>query len=395
MLANRDIICISDLSWDAHWSTEQQFMSRLCKSNRVLYVNQPITWLTPMKGLFSTRAVTSKKPSNLKNPERRYDRLYVASLPPLLPFRYSRLANVWNTGQYVRHIKRWARELDLRSPILWIYEPSAYNIPKFIDHSFVIYHCLDCWTGHDDWWNSDNNIARCEKQLVIQSDLVITVSESLYHDKARLNPNTHFVPNGADYSHFSKSLLPDTQIPKEMQEINHPIIGFIGMIGTRFDAATLQKVAKARPDWSIVLIGEAIKKERSLALLVQLPNVHFLGMQPIEKLPSYLKAMDVCLIPYKKNSFTDNCFPLKFFEYLSAGKPIVASSIPSLNKYPRYVYLSNNTEEYLNNIELALTKNSAATVRDRVALAEGNSWDARLREIGNIIDITKGLARRN
>jgi len=116
--------------------------------------------------------------------------------------------------------------------------------------------------------------------------------------------------------------------------------------------------------------------------------VHFLGMQPIEKLPSYLKTMDVCLIPYRKNSFTDNCFPLKLFEYLSAGKPIVASSIPSLNKYTRYVYLSNNTEEYINNIELALTNNSAAAIRERVALAEGNSWDARLHEIAKIISIT-------
>src|SRR4030042_4139516 len=352
MLVDKDIICISDLSWDAHWGTEQQFMSRLCQSNRVLYVNQPITWLTPVKGLFSKRAKTSKERSNVENPERRQDRLYIASLPPLLPFRYSRLANVLNTGQYVRQLKRWAKELDLRSPILWIFEPSAYNVPNFVDHSLVIYHCLDCWTGHDDWWNSDKNIARCEKHLVLQSDLVLTVSESLRSEKVRLNANTHFVPNGADYAHFSKALLPDTQIPKYMQEINHPIIGFIGMIGTRFDAATLQNIAKAKPNWSFVLVGEAIEKEKSCALLMQMPNVHLLGMQPIEKLPSYLKAMDVCLIPYRKNSFTDHCFPLKLFEYLSAGKPIVASSIPSLNKYKRYVYLSNNAEEYINNIEL-------------------------------------------
>lgn len=388
MLQNKDIICISDLAWDSHWSTEQQFMSRLCKANRVLYINQPNTWLTPMKKRFSMSAETTKKSSWVKNQEKRQDQLYIVSLPPVLPFRYSRLANVWNTRQYVRHIKRWVRELDLRSPILWIYEPSAYNVPKFVDHSLVIYHCLDCWTGHDDWWNSDKNIVRCEKHLVIQSDLVITVSESLYNEKLRLNANTHFIPNGADYSHFSKALLPETQIPKEIRALRHPMIGFIGMIGIRFDANTLRSVAQARPDWSIVLVGEVNKKERSLALLMQMPNVHFLGMQPIEKLPSYLKAMDVCLIPYKKNSFTDNCFPLKLFEYLSAGKPIVASQIPSLNKYTRYVYLSNNAEEYLKNIELALSINSAGIVGDRVAFAEANSWDSRLHEIGKIINIT-------
>ena len=385
MLQYKDIICISDLAWDAHWGTEQQFMSRLCKSNRVLYVNQAITCLTPVKRLFSKRAKTSKKQSKVENPERRKDRLYIASFPPLLPFRYSRLTNAWNTVQYVRHLKRWAKQLDLQSPILWIYEPSAYNVSKFVDHSLVIYHCLDCWTGHDDWWNSDKNIARCEKPLVMQSDIVITVSESLYSEKVRLNPNTYFVPNGADCAHFSKALLQDTQIPKDMQEIDHPIIGFIGMIGTRFDAATLQIIAEAKPNWSFVLVGEVIKKDRSLALLMHMPNVHFLGMQPIEKLPSYLKAMDVCLIPYKKSSFTDNCFPLKFFEYLAAGKPIVCSDIPSLRDYPAFAKIAESCEDYIENIELAILQNSPEDVLSRQDHAFRNSWENRIEEISSII----------
>ena len=386
MLVNKEIICISDLSWNDYWGTEQQFMSRLCKTNRVLYINQPNTWLTPLKRLLFKSGPKKNKSIIVGTLEKGQNNLYIASLPPMLPFRHSRLSNAWNNHHYIRYIKRWARELKMHSPILWIYEPSACKVPEFVDHSFVIYHCLDCWTGHDDWWNSDKSIARSEERLVKRSDLIFTASESLYSEKRRLNTNTYFVPNGADYAHFSKAIMAGTKIPVEMQALSHPIIGFIGMIGFRFDAKTLRSVAQARPNWNIVLVGDAIKKEKALALLMQMPNVHFVGMQPIEKLPSYLKGMDVCLIPYKKNSFTDNCFPLKLFEYLSAGKPIVASLIPALNKYAEYVYLSKNTAEYLNNIELALTNDSADRVRERVTFAKGNSWDSRINEVAKIIN---------
>ncbi len=385
MLAGHDIICISDLTWDAHWGTEQQFMSRLSRSNRVLFINEPKTRLTPFKNLGSKSPGGSEVRSGKRGVEERETRLYLASLPPVWPLRFSRLSNLRNTRRYVGFIKRWARELDFRSPILWIYEPSACGVSRYIDHSLLIYHCLDCWTGHKDWWNSDRAIERNENKLVAESDVVITVSRSLQERKVRLNPNTYFVPNAADYAHFSRAAAEDLPIAQEVSGLKKPVIGFIGVIGDRFDSILMSEVAKAYKKSSILLVGPIAAKAGSLDEFLALPNVYSVGMKPISQLPAYLKVMDACVIPYKSNQFTDNCFPLKLFEYLAGGKGIVSTDIPALREYGEFVSIALNKDEFIAKVKEIFNNHSELAIERRLAYAKENSWENRIEQVSEII----------
>src|SRR6185436_18708700 len=111
-----------------------------------------------------------------------------------------------------------------------------------------------------------------------------------------------------------------------------PIVGFAGnLVASKVDFALLHAVVSARRDWTIVLIGpvgaDAVRDVRRLA---HEPNVRWLGQKAYDELPRHVAAFDVAVIPYASNAYTRSCFPLKLFEYLAAGKPVVASGLPEL-----------------------------------------------------------------
>ena len=107
-------------------------------------------------------------------------------------------------------------------------------------------------------------------------------------------------------------------------------MGVVGMHDSRLDVEALEAIATADPSWQVVLIGPVKPGQVDEQRLRRLPNVHLLGEKPRPELPAYLKGMACALIPYKANELTRNIFPLKLFEYLAAGVPVVAGGLPEL-----------------------------------------------------------------
>lgn len=189
MLTNCDILCISDICWDEHWSVEQQFMSRLSQCNRVLYIERPVSILTPFKRFGFHHAIRQVSHWIRGGVRKKSENLYVASPPPVLPLRYLDVINAINGCIYGRWIERLSYKLGFTSPILWVFEPSAARVVSRIKHSLLIYHCLDSWTGSSAWWNSNSAIEKQERRLMNMSEIVFAVSRSLTEEKSKYNWN--------------------------------------------------------------------------------------------------------------------------------------------------------------------------------------------------------------
>jgi hypothetical protein len=164
---------------------------------------------------------------------------------------------------------------------------------------------------------------------------------ALQEAKKGWNPNTILVTHGVDYEHFSRAVREDLPCPPDIADIPHPRLGFFGLIRDWVDLDLLAEVARKRPDWHIVMIGDA-DSTVDLAPYRALPNMHFLGRRPYADLPAYCKAFDVGLIPFKINELTKAVNPIKLREYLAAGLPVVSTPLPEVRLCDALVSLADD-----------------------------------------------------
>lgn len=178
------------------------------------------------------------------------------------------------------------------------------------------------------------------------------------------------VKNAADFTHFHAA-------PSRvcLQGVPRPIIGYYGAIAEWFDAGLIEHAARQRPDWSFVLIGHTFGAE--IDGLRALPNVRFLGEQPYDTLPAYLAQFDVCCIPFRLNDLTRATNPVKFYEYLCSGKPIVSVRLPELQQHEDCVYFADGPEEFVAAIKRAFEEKGEGLTKRRVEVARVNTWEER------------------
>ena len=160
------------------------------------------------------------------------------------------------------------------------------------------------------------------------------------------------------YRQRSRSLLPE-----DLRDIPHPIFGFVGALQSCIEYDYLEAAAKARPDWSFVLIGKE-KPGVDLTALHAMPNVHFLGLKPNEQLPQYLAHFDACLNLFAKSDLSKDVSPLKFYEYLATGRPIVSTRQPDqILQYAPLIEIADSPEEFIAACEASLRGHGAGANR--------------------------------
>ena len=260
-----------------------------------------------------------------------------------------------------------------------------FHYPKVVSGLFpalTVYHCLDPMVLP---FNRRHGVVS-EDILVKGSDVVICSSNQLYNEKKKQNPNTYFVGNAADITQSIKALDPELAVLPAIQKIKHPVIGYLGAIERRIDYALLQKVVTMNPDKNFVLVGP-VTPEYVPEWFYRAPNVHFLGSIAYENMPAVIKGFDVALIPFKKDDVSSSIFPLKLFEYLGAGKPVVAIDFnPDLKTFTRdAVAYCSTPEQFSGEIQEALIQDNDERRNERVAIASENTWDKRIEEIADII----------
>jgi glycosyltransferase involved in cell wall biosynthesis len=186
-----------------------------------------------------------------------------------------------------------------------------------------------------------------------------------------------------DAEHFKKAMDVGLEVPPDLAQIPRPILGFVGAVSNyKLNLDWLIYTAQQKPQWHIVLIGPVGKADphTSLGQLKKYPNIHVLGHRSYSQLPSYLKGIDVAIIPYRKNQYTASVFPIKFFEFLATGKPVVISDLPALENYYDQVLMAATPQEFIHCCETALVMGTKGQA-DRITLAEQNSWPSRVKQL--------------
>jgi glycosyltransferase involved in cell wall biosynthesis len=217
-----------------------------------------------------------------------------------------------------------------------------------------------------------------EADLCRTADLVITTSQTLCEHRRQFNPNTHWVPNGADVEHFSAPTEPS----EELIALAGPLVGFIGGLSQWVDVELIAGLARRRPAWHFALIGPIGVDVRAVQ---DLPNVHLLGARPYASLPTYLAAMDVALIPFRHEPVSYHADPIKAYEYLAAGVPVVASALPALRRLSHVVRLADSAAEFEQQIAAAIDAGREAGRRARQAEAQRHSWSSRFAQIESLL----------
>ena len=241
----------------------------------------------------------------------------------------------------------------------------------------VIYNSMDQLSGFS---NVSPEILESEAEFAQKSDLILATSHLLFNEKSQLNKNCLLVPNGTDFDHFNYS--PDA-LPEELKDISKPIIGYYGALSDWLDTELIHNLASARPNWNFVLIGRI--ESADVSQLEKMRNVFFFGEKPYELLPGYLQYFDTCIIPFKKTPLTEATNPVKLFEFLSAGKSVVATDLDEMRYYQEYVRLASSLQDWLKAIEFALDDYLPAKIKRRVQFASQNTWDERILLIEDAI----------
>ncbi|MFZ2361559.1 MAG: glycosyltransferase [Anaerolineae bacterium] len=403
----------------AIWQDKPQIARRLARVTTVLYVGEE-PYLRAWPGLAGT---TQPALTHVA------DGLYTFRWSPLAPVTGAPLLGPLTAALRRRRLESALRRLPLPinhspihqftinhsppSPILWLFRPSQQHWIDQLDPRLVIYHVVDEYSAYPSLSPAQAQRQRdLDRQLTTHADLVFCTAQSLVDARLPLNPNTHYMPNAVDYDAFQRalanssaageppitqSLRDGSQSPSHPVTLSpcHPVLGVVGGINAKVDLALLAGVATRRPDWRIDLVGPLSYglDEAELARLRALANVHFSGAVAPEHVPAVMAGCAVGLIPYKLNEQTRHVNPLKVYEYLAVGKPVVGTLLPELAQFQPLVRLAGDMDGFVAAVEAALAEGDAPdAVAARLAVAAANTWDARVERMLALIE--KALQRR-
>lgn len=363
-------------------------MSRFARCNKVLYVEPSIDLRSFRQALRQTTFKWTDLWRDLKqNPVRQVrDNLYIFHSP--IPISGRRPFDRMTRFIWKRHLASAMRKLGFHPPIVWLSRPNMVSLTTGFGATLVIYHVVDeyqAYLGEDREARRQQQVL--EQRLLKSVGLVIVVSEKLLTAKRAFNEHTYLVPNGVDAQAYMQALHSHAPLPPDIAGLPKPVIGYSGLIAARLNLDWLHHLAIRRPDWSIALVG-AVDDRRcadELVQLRQLKNVYFLGRKTIDQVPHYVRAFDVCLIPYRVDERAQHASPLKLYDYLATGKPIVTTDFAAAGQFKECVRIAGTQEEFVRQIAEALSEHDADLFRARQRIAVENTWDVRVEQLSAIL----------
>ncbi len=335
-----DLICLSHLRWNFVYQRPQHLLSRAARQQRVFFFEEPIFGDdTPHLTL-----------------ERDRDGPYVAV--PHLPHGLS------ETEQHLairQLLDEMIEDQQVEDYLTWFYTPMALKYARHLKPKLCVYDCMDQLSHFK---GASREIPLLEQELFRKADVVFTGGQSLYESKSDLHHDVHAFPSSVDVPHFAEARkgLVD---PQDQADIAGPRIGYLGVIDERIDIELIEAVARAKPDWQLIMVGPIVKIDP--ASLPHLPNVHYLGGKDYKDLPAYLAGWDIAMLPFARNDATRFISPTKTPEYLAAGRQVISTSIRDVvSPYgdKKLVAIADHPEEFI----------AAATHALHLTAAQRKSW---------------------
>jgi len=382
-----DVVVLATADWDHPlWTNKQHTaVSLAALGHRVLYV-ESLGLRPPRKGAADLPRIFKRLRRVLRWPRRVQDGVWVWS-PLVLPGASHPLAQRLNRFLVRSGLDLARRWLGFRSPLLWTYNPLTLEVLPLSSFAGSVYHCVDRIQAQPEM--PADRIERAEQQLCQAVNVVFTTAPELQASLAPRNPHTHFFGNVADFDHFARAWRDPGPCPEPLRQLPSPRLLFIGAIDAyKLDLRALTRLAMKRPDWTFVLVGPVGEADPStdVGALQSCPNVHLPGPRPYDELPDWLAHCDVALLPLRLNSYTRNMFPMKFFEYLGAGRPVVATAIPSLQSFGAAAQLVEPSEEAFETATSQCLEGQGPSRESRLSLAQRHTYVSRSRSMLAVLE---------
>ncbi len=378
-MRNEDLLFISTNRFSALPTRKQRFAKHFREIGfRILFVEPPATYFALLKN----RSEFLKSLGSYKNGVKQVENsFFVATTPPWLPFFKKNLfINRMDNNILTSYFQKLFDKIHFIPQITWSYMPFLpYSLEKI--YSKKIYDCVDDHSAYPGLLNP-NIVDILEKKTVQLSDVVITTNKVLKNKLKRYDAKKDIetIGNGVDWKLFSSPLLNSSHI-----KIKKRII-YVGAIAEWFDQGIIKKIAKSLPDWELLLIGPISVNASSLA---KYKNITFQGKLLQKDIAPLLAESACAIIPFKVNRLTKNIDPLKIYEYLAAGVPVVSTPVGGLQQFKTEVEISNDADKFVNKI-VRLTKYDSIEKRiARSKIVKKHSWENKYKEIDRILEKLK------
>lgn len=363
-----DVICFSIIDWGFRYQRPQQLASALAaRGHRVFYLS--VSHFLPLEhpAPYVVREIRPRVfEVTLRSPN--FD-VYSGVLGPQAERATVEALTVLASEHHIAAAVSLVETATWRQPVLRLRETQGWP---------VVYDCMDEWRNFP---GISGSLLLGEELLVSAADQVIASSKTLFDKWKPVARATLLARNGADFDFFASASEPVAKDPSR-----RPVIGYFGAIAQWMDVGLVADLARARPDCDFVLVGGVF--DVSVAPLEKLSNVSLPGQQSYELMPGYLASFDVCIIPFHVNEITAATDPVKFYEYLSQGKPVVTRRMPELDEYAGCFYEAHDTPSFIAAIDAALREDDPDLEARRIALARANSWSVRAEAVASSLVTT-------
>ena len=377
-----DFVVLATADWDHPlWTNKQHTALTLAAAgHRVLYV-ESLGIRPPRVGAADRTRIYRRLRRLLQLPRQRRERLWVWS-PPVLPGGHSGKALQLNRRLLQGGLELACRFLGFSNPILWTYNPLTNVYLDLESFAGSVYHCVD--RIQDQPGMPVARIEASEQALSRAVDVVFATSPQLQISHRQWNHHTLLFGNVADHGHFSRARLGDDMgplhCPERLEVLPRPRLLFMGAIDAyKLDLALLLQLAQRNPAWQFVLIGPVGECDPStdVAALISCLNVELVGPVAYGDLPCWLAHADLALLPLQVNGYTRHMFPMKFFEYLSSGLPVVATAIPALEAHSDVAWLCPPDADAFEQAIQAALVGQGPSIQKRLERAATQTYEVR------------------
>ena len=353
----KGVFFYSQVVWQDVWQRPQEMSLRFSK-------HSPLIYFSPMQVHRRCDSVRNWLPHS-GFPEWPNCHLFQ---PLIFPGEYK--------SAFVRLLNRQLIRAQAQSAMLKIGIPDTFltNSPFYnfmaqdFAWNFQVYDVIDDFILAN--WAPPNS-DREEQWLIQNSGLMFTGTWKLYETKGKLHDNIHFIPPGVDFDLFQFENTPP--LPEKLKNIPVPRMGYIGTLSERIDSEMLALLSEKIPQASLVLIGPL---RGTFSPKPEAPNIFYLGPCDHSEAPAYLAHFDLALIPFRVNDMTRSLYPIKTLEYLSAGRVVLSTALPDVERfYSEVVEIAQSPEEFVDKAEAILNSDRKEQQERGREIAKDHSWD--------------------
>jgi len=380
MIKGRVIVCVGS-AWDYDPTCKHQVMRLLARDNVIIWINYHGT-----RRPSATRADFGAVLSTLRRVARGAEPVsesMVQVTPLVIPGARRAATRAMHRRLLIAQIRRAIRSVRQAAgrPVqVWTFAPDVpFLVGQFGEECFV-YYCTDEY----------REFACLDRAtLAAGEDALLATSRRLWERKRRRRHDAALALHGVDYEHFAEAWRTPAPLPDDVADLSGPVFGFFGLIHHWIDVALIAEVARLRPAHNFVMIGD---RRVDASALAALPNVRMLGRRSYAELPAYCRAFAAGLMPFAVNEMTRFVNPIKMYEYLAAGLPVISTPLPEAERFGGPVRIAAGAAAFAAACDRAAAE---ATTVDRAAISArvaDRTWTNVAEEVSGIVEA--GAARR-